>query len=199
MAFLNNFGKKASEATAKAVQKAQEFSEATRINSLISDEEKKINNIYYQIGKLYVSLHGADAEEEFIGMVGDIAEAERKISDYRKQIQELKGVQRCEKCGAEVAKDAAFCSSCGTPMPKAEETVIEDDCVKCESCGASVKRGMRFCTSCGKPLMNTSVIQSVSDGEVEEVKSEIIEKTCSGCGAKITEDIAFCTECGTKL
>ncbi len=120
MAFFDNLGKKASEATAKAMQKAQELSEISRINSLITEEEKKINATYYQIGKLYVSVHGSDGEESFSGMVAAVLEGEQKINDYRKQIQNIKGVQRCEKCGAEVARGVAFCSSCGAPMSKVE-------------------------------------------------------------------------------
>ena len=152
MAFFDNLGKKASEMTAKAMQKAQELSETTKLNSLISEEEKKINNTYYQIGKLYVSLHSEDSEETFAGMIASVAEGEQKISGYRRQIQDIKGIQRCEKCGAEVARGVAFCSSCGAPMPKAETPAPAEDQVRCESCGAMVKRGMRFCTFCGKPL-----------------------------------------------
>lgn len=196
MAFFDNLGKKASEATAKAMQKVQELSETTRLNSLISDEEKKVNNTYYQIGKLYVSLHGEACEEEFAGMIASIFESEQKISNYRMQIQDLKKVQRCEKCGAEVARGVAFCSSCGAPMPKAEPAV-KDDCMTCKSCGAVVKRGMRFCTSCGKPMSATPVAQLVSD--TTEIEKTAPEKTCPSCGAKTTEDVAFCTECGAKL
>lgn len=84
MAFFDNLGKKVSEATAKAMQKAQEVSEISRVNSLISEEEKKINATYYQIGKLYVSVHGSDGEENFSGMVAAVLEGEQKINDYRK-------------------------------------------------------------------------------------------------------------------
>lgn len=116
MAFFDNIGKKASEATAKAIQKAQELSEISRVNALISAEEKKMNETYYQIGKLYVSLHGSDCDENFSGMVSAVLECDQKISEYRKQIQNIKGVQRCEKCGAEVARGVAFCSSCGASV-----------------------------------------------------------------------------------
>ena len=66
MTFFEKLGKKTSEATAKAVQKAQELSETTRLNSLIFDEEKRINNAYYQIVKLYVTLHREDGDDEFV-------------------------------------------------------------------------------------------------------------------------------------
>lgn len=200
MPFFDNITKKASEATAKAVQKAQGFSEMAKLNSMISDAEKQINNAYYQIGKLYVSIHGADGEEAFAGMVATITEAEQKIIDYRSQIQNIKGVQRCEKCGAEVQRGAAFCSACGAAMPKME-AVINKDVVRCESCGAAVKADMKFCTSCGKPMTKN---QSASSTECAEPESELDistvgTKLCPHCNAVVSEDVAFCTECGTKL
>ncbi len=195
MAFFDNLGKKASEATAKAMQKAQELSEISRINSLITEEEKKINATYYQIGKLYVSVHGSDGEENFSGMVAAVLEGEQKINDYRKQIQNIKGVQRCEKCGAEVARGVAFCSSCGAPMPKVENP-LPDDVIRCESCGTMVKRGMRFCTSCGKPMVLPTAQEPHSLNAPEEPTTK---KVCPSCGAEVEGDIAFCTECGAKL
>lgn len=195
MAFFVNLGKKASEATAKAMQKAQEVSEISRVNSLISEEEKKINATYYQIGKLYVSVHGSDGEENFSGMVAAVLEGEQKINDYRKQIQNIKGVQRCEKCGAEVARGVAFCSSCGAPMPKVENS-LPDDVARCENCGTMVKWGMRFCTSCGKPMALPAAQDTPHLNASEEPSTK---KVCPSCGAEIEGDIAFCTECGTKL
>lgn len=195
MAFFDNLGKRASEATAKAIQKAQELSETTKLNSLISDEEKKVNNAYYQIGKLYVSLYSGDGDEAFAGMIAGIFEAEQRISAYRAQLQDKKGVQRCEKCGAEVARGVAFCSACGAPMPRAE-TVVPEDCVRCENCGNMVKREMRFCTSCGKPMVMPTTSETAKSTEIGENADE---KLCPSCGAKIETDIAFCTECGAKL
>ena len=129
-------------------------------------------------------------------MIGAIAEAEAKIRDYKKQIQDIKGVQRCEKCGAEVPNGAAFCSSCGATMPKIQAPV-STDYIKCENCGTEVKKGMRFCTSCGKPM---EAVKATFDMPVTE-QTVIIEreKVCPNCGAKVEEGLAFCTECGAKL
>lgn len=195
MAFFESLGKKASEATAKAIQKAQDLSETTKLNALISDAEKKVNDTYCQVGKLYVSLHGGDGDEAFAGMIASISEAEQKISAYRMQIQDIKGVQRCEKCGAEVARGVAFCSACGAPMPKME-TIAADDYTKCENCGTMVSRGMRFCTSCGKPLA-AATVSEVTEPMADEDNAD--DRICLNCGAKIENDTAFCTACGTKI
>ena len=200
MPFFDSITKKASEATARAAQKAQEFSETAKLNSMISDAEKQINNTYYQIGKLYVSIHGADGEEAFAGMVATIADAEQKIIDYRSQIQNIKGVQRCEKCGAEVQRGTAFCSACGAAMPKIE-TITSKDVVQCENCGAMVKADMRFCTSCGKPMVKPQSADQIERAMPESVPDTptVGTKLCPHCNAVVSGEVVFCTECGGKL
>ena len=186
MALFDNLGKKLTEAGQTAVQKTKEMTDITRISGAISEEEKKIHNAYYQIGKLYTVLHSKDCEDDFAGMIQSVKDAETKIRDYRRQIQDIKGVVRCEKCGAEVSNSAAFCSACGNSMPKVE-IVAETNLIKCDGCGALIEKNMRFCTSCGKPLKD--VLQA----------EETLPRKCSNCGAEVSEDLAFCTECGTKL
>lgn len=195
MAFWDNLSQKASATTAKAVQKAKEMSDLARLNSMISEEENKINNTYYQVGKLYVSMHLHDHEEEFSGMIASLVESEDKIKNYRQQIQDIKGVVRCAQCGAEVQVGVAFCSSCGAPMPKVEP-VNTDDLVRCEGCGAMIKKGVRFCTSCGKPMVQMTSPETVNE---PAVTSEPEIKICPNCGGKVGSDFAFCTACGTKL
>lgn len=190
MSLLNNF----SRTTGKTVQKVRDMTDIARLNSMISEEEIKINNIYYQVGKLYVAMHTHDCEEEFRGMVSSVAQAEERISSYRQQIQDIKGLVRCPQCGAEVQSHATYCSSCGFAMPVKDQHVNMDDVVRCENCGAMVKKGFRFCTSCGKPMV------SVSEPEHSEVPEAGAEKrVCFNCGSIIEEDVAFCTECGIKL
>lgn len=202
MGLFDDLGKKVTDAGQKTLQKTKEMSEVVRINSLISQNESRLNNLYYQIGKLYVSVHGSDREETFAGMLDSVAEIEQQISGYRKQIQDIKGVQRCEKCGAEVPMDVAFCSACGAAMPKIESTTNSDDLVKCPDCGALVEKGMRFCTTCGH-IMNLSTVpaQEITESFVpaEDVTTESSVRICPQCDAKITDDSVFCTVCGTKL
>lgn len=200
MGFFDDLGKKVTDAGQKTVQKTKEMSEVARINSLISQNENRINNIYYQIGKLYVNIHEFDYEEEFGGMISQVIELEQQISEFRKQIQEIKGIQFCEKCGAEVARGVAYCSSCGAVMPRPEKQEYYEDCVKCARCGSWVKKGMRFCTSCGQSMMKLNVAEINNDMEESaSYNEESVERVCPRCGTKQTDDSAFCTECGARL
>lgn len=193
MGLFDDISRKVTDAGQKTMQKTKEMTDVARINSLISQEENKINNTYYQIGKMYVSLHANDSEEAFSGMVATVAELEQKISGYKKQIQDIKGVQHCQNCGAEVPRGFAFCSSCGSPMPKMQDQKNSDEYMTCMNCGASVKKGMKFCTSCGKPM------QSMTVNENPESSFEIKEKICPNCGTVQSGDSVFCSECGAKL
>lgn len=195
MAFWDNFSQKASETTAKAMQKAKEMSDIAKLNSMISEEESKINNSYYQIGKLYTAMHSHDCEEEFANLVAVVQQAEEKIQSYRQQIQDIKGVIRCPQCGAEVQSGVSFCSSCGAPMPKAQPISV-DDLVQCKNCGAMMKKEVRFCTMCGNPMNQLSVSEEKDSCEDKQPSRERI---CPSCGAAVEEDVMFCTECGAKI
>lgn len=120
MSFFDDLEKKINKAGKTAVQKTKEMANVAKLNSTISDEEKRIDDNYLQIGKLYVSLHDAEHEADFDAFIAAIHESEGKIKEFKQQIKDIKGIVKCEKCGAEVSKDAAFCSACGAPMPKEE-------------------------------------------------------------------------------
>lgn len=135
MAFFDELGKKISHAGQSAVQKGKELADIAKLNSAVYDEEKKIDDNYREIGKLYASLHGEDPDVDFAALIAAIHESENKIVELKQQIKDIKGVVCCEKCGAEVSSNAAFCSSCGAPMPvvKPVETQPEEEPVSAES------------------------------------------------------------------
>jgi len=190
MSILDGIGKKISQTGQTAVQKTREVADVAKINSMISEEERNINNNYFSVGKLYVAIFGTNPTEEFLGMMAAISESEKKIREYRQQIQDIKGIQRCEQCGADVAKGSAFCNNCGNAMPREPKVIIEDG-IKCEKCGTMLRNGLKFCTSCGNPL-------NIAQPSQPEVPSDG-GKICPNCNTVLAEDVDFCTECGTKI
>ena len=104
-------------------KKTKDFADSTRLSSMASNEQRTISDIHREIGKLYASLHKTDHEACFDALFARLAQAEENLQRYTQQIQDLRGVRRCERCGAEIPKGSQFCSSCGAPVPPAAASV----------------------------------------------------------------------------
>lgn len=153
MAFLDDIGK----AFSNAGQKTKDMADIAKFNSLLSEEEKKINNLYTQIGKTYVQLHPTDYDENLAAFFMAYRESEKKIAEIKARLKQLKNLIDCPGCGSELPADAMFCSKCGYRMPT-RPVVVPDGSAICTSCGAFVPKTMRFCTGCGAPM---AVSQSI--------------------------------------
>lgn len=132
MAFFDELGKKISETGQGVVQKTKGTAETMKLNSLISDEEKTMENLYTEMGKTYFRLHADSSEPLFAGLIAGIKQSQAKIEQYSEQVKKLKGIVRCPSCGGEVPYGAPFCSSCGAGMAVRH-------CVKC---GAALAPGV---------------------------------------------------------
>ncbi len=216
MGFFDDVSKQVTNYGQKAVQKTKDVSETVRINTQISDEERRITSCFTQMGKLYYSLYKDSCGAEFAELVNVVEASELKIKSYKKQLQDIKGVDICPKCGAEMPKNALFCSSCGSSVAKAAPVVNAADYVSCSACGAAVKKGARFCTSCGAPMAAVQekpepVVEPAVEPAVEAAVEPVVEpaveavvepaggNVCPNCGAQLESDSLFCTECGTKI
>ena len=147
MALWNDLSRKVADTKDKTVQQAKVLSETQKLNTLIAEEKKKIEACYRELGMQYAQLHHDDYEPALSGVMGTILAAEKLIQETQAKIRDIKGIRCCEKCGAELAKDAAFCSGCGAVVPKPAAPAGRF----CTGCGAQLAEEMRFCTSCGTP------------------------------------------------
>ncbi len=198
MPFFDDLSRTISKASQTAIQKTKDMADIAKTNSVIADEEKSIDNLYYQIGQMYVEKHAEDHDACFAAMIRSIRESEQKIQAYRRQIQDIKGVARCEKCGAEVPTSAAFCNSCGAPMPK-PQVVAGAGMLCCSRCGAHIAEGMKFCTSCGSPVEAPPAPSAPESPAAEDHASAPAGIACPMCGTQLPEGTVFCTECGAKI
>ena len=167
MAFFDDLGKKITQAGQAVSQKTKDFTGVAKLNAAIADEEKKLQNTYSQIGRIYVSKHANDFESDFSGLIASVKESENNIVNYRQQIQSIKGLVRCEKCGAEIANNISFCSACGAPVAPAAPAsyaapaapsapVANPNLVLCTGCGQMISKDLKFCTSCGTPTASAT-------------------------------------------
>ena len=155
MAFFDELGKKISQTSQGVVQKTKDTAEVIKLNGMISDEEKRINNLYTQ------------------------------IEDFKQQIQHIKGVKVCNNCGAEIPENSMFCIGCGAKIVMQSEVNTNNfiRCVKCNNlvekglkfctfcgsafadntviktkcavCGADLNGEIAFCSECGTKVFSS--------------------------------------------
>lgn len=204
MAFFEDLGKKISQTSQDAVQKAKDTAEILKLNGMISEEEKKIKAKYAEIGKKYFDIYAESCDAYFADMINEIKEAQNNINTYNEHIKQLKGITKCPDCGADVASGDAFCTNCGRKI------TVEVAAQKlCTACGNDVSNSV-FCTKCGKkvdadaPASAVAPVQYVPDSiSVQSVPNAAptVQPTatiCSNCGAVLAPGILFCTSCGCK-
>ena len=172
MAFWDNFERKATDATANVVSKVKGVSDITRLNSMVSEEENRIREIYFKIGQTYVALHGRDNEAGFADLLNALKASQLKIEQCKQEIMDIKGVQKCERCGAEVAAGAAFCMTCGAQIPKIQPKPAVNAGRRCKKCGATVAPNARFCTSCGTPYVEETPVNPTPQPQMNQTVTE---------------------------
>ena len=74
MSFFDNIGSKASAAGQAAAEKARNFAEVNRLSGVISDHEKRISRLYFEIGQSYYERHKDDPEAEELERIAEITD-----------------------------------------------------------------------------------------------------------------------------
>ena len=196
MAFFEQVGKKLSQAGQDVAQTTKNFAAINKLNSLIAEEQEKIEGCYSEIGRIYFESFAETPEECLVELVSAVKMSLSEIEKYNVQIKEIKGITNCPSCGAEVPYTSAFCNLCGSKMPvRIKEEIIPEGSIKCQKCSNILPEGFKFCTFCG-----TAVVQNLeSELELEEKECIHNEKSCPDCGKVLIADAAFCTECGYRF
>ena len=213
MAFFDDFGKKISNLGQTAVQKTRGVTDIARLNSAVNDEEKKLNNTYREIGKIYVRLHLNDPEPSLVDYVRAAAEGEQRIAVYHQQIQETRGTVRCPSCGGQVTANSAFCNNCGFKLLQ-PQFAPQGNGTLCPQCGNVLAPSMKFCNICGfkldPPPMNGSTVPPikppVNGNPIPPINPPMNGNpippnniNCPKCGKSVDGNLKFCTMCGTKF
>ncbi|MBQ6845999.1 MAG: zinc ribbon domain-containing protein [Oscillospiraceae bacterium] len=199
-------------------------SEAYKLNSLITEEESKIEKLYTELGKMYFHSHIDCYEETFATLMSEISLSFENIQKYEEQIVVANGNVICPECKTVSPAGTQFCTSCGksfseSPQPKQNA---------CPKCGALLVPGSQFCTGCGKkisPADKTTTVASVvsichkcgktlpygtkfctfcgavisSDPSSPSAAMASVVHTCSKCGIPLDYGTKFCTSCGAKV
>ena len=124
MGFLDSIGKTISDVGQSTLQKGKGMMDVAKYNSMISDEEKKIQSLFGEIGELYFNEHSEAPDEIFSQFIQDIKSSKEKIEEYKHCLEDLKGITPCPKCGAAIPQGSSFCATCGTRINPDENIII---------------------------------------------------------------------------
>lgn len=153
MIFFEQIGKRLTDAEQNVVQQTQNLADVTRLNSEISEKQKKISQLFLLIGQSYYEEHKSDADAEQIDKIAQINELYGDIFTNREKIKQVKGIMKCENCGVDVPLNASFCNACGTKMNRVEiiNSNDETECV-CPICHMVIESDNVFCNHCGTKI-----------------------------------------------
>ncbi len=90
MSFLDDFGKTMGVVMDSAAAKTKEFTEITKLNMQISSEERKIEKLYAEIGKLAFEREKGNSASFASEQCGKILGCKRTISELEKKLGEAK-------------------------------------------------------------------------------------------------------------
>jgi tRNA(Ile2) C34 agmatinyltransferase TiaS len=130
MEFFDKLSKKASETYQIAKEKTTNLSEELKLKSKINSLEEKNYQIFAEIGEtVYKELkEGRDVEKDLILVkVDEVTANQNEMEKLKLKLMELKQVKKCVNCGAELEKNASFCSKCGTAQPAQEKVEVKPE------------------------------------------------------------------------
>lgn len=153
MPFFEQLGKRLTDAGQSVAQQTKNFADVTQLNSAVSDKEKKISQLYLNMGRLYYEKHKNDLSADFRPLMEEITALYAEIAENRDKIKQIKGIAQCPKCGANLPANAAFCHSCGAKLERDSAVSGSNTAQRCcPVCHAMVDAGNAFCNHCGAKL-----------------------------------------------
>lgn len=162
MAIFDRLGDVISNTGRDIAESAKTATEISNLNGQIRMQQAQIQKMFTEIGQAYYLENKEKSDSVYNGQIADINEAYIKIDELQKNINNIKGLQICPKCGASIPKDAVFCAACGTNIAAlraaksqsgTEENIQKDKPQRlCPNCGKPVEEDARFCMNCGSKI-----------------------------------------------
>lgn len=117
--------------TGKSVgERTKQVGSVAKLNARIIASEHSVSENYTVLGKFYYDTYKDNPAEEAAETVNSITASLEAIAEMKSQILAIKGMVKCQDCGAECPFEDTYCGKCGTklekPEPLVEETAEEE-------------------------------------------------------------------------
>lgn len=108
-------------------EKTKQVGNTAKLNAKIISAERSISENYTLIGKYYYDTYKENPDEEIADAVNSVTASLDTIDEMKDQLLALKGLIKCDKCGANCPIDDTFCGKCGAMLEKPEPIVEETE------------------------------------------------------------------------
>jgi hypothetical protein len=127
MSLFDDLGKKIATAGQGTVKMAKDRVGMSRLNGQINEEQRAITASYTQIGERYYQMYGEAPGDAFAQDCARVSDGIARIAEMSAEIQKLKNVRACPKCGSECVTGAMFCGVCGQQLTVAAHGAVTTD------------------------------------------------------------------------
>lgn len=143
--FIQKIGEDAGNSVSKfakgVAENSKKLAEKTKTKKTMQGFERKIQESYQQIGKIYFSLHGEMPEEEYSEYVKNIILAQEEVAKCQQKLAELEKSSICSSCGSVIENTQRFCPQCGAKNEEAfkenkfsgEKEPLDESIIEAES------------------------------------------------------------------
>lgn len=153
MAFFDDLGRKIVRVGNDVYGKTKDVTDIVKINSLISEQQKVLNQYFSILGKKYYDSMNTENVicPDDLELFEKITKSINSIHDWQEKIKFLKGIEKCPICNSDIISGSQFCSHCGARL---EQELNDENLNKCPNCDVDIEDDSVFCTNCGLRIKN---------------------------------------------
>lgn len=146
---MATWGEKFNKVTQNAISKSKEMAEVTKLNIEVGNLVQKKKDICQEIGEYVLGENLLLEDEHISSLRSKVEELDTMINTDKEKINDIKNINICPNCGAEVSRDSRFCDKCGTEIVRKTSEDTGKPAKVCPNCGQPLEDGALFCGNCG--------------------------------------------------
>ncbi len=125
---IDGIGKRITKTGLRAFSTAYKKARDIKTKGKISKIEKKIVEDYKKLGFLYLKDENSILFDDIAPLIKESADLMDEITSLRKEINEIKEIDYCLYCGAEIKNGSKFCPYCGKEITHLDNrNIIKDN------------------------------------------------------------------------
>lgn len=185
--FFDSIGKSLAKTMREVGGRAENFYSEQKLKGNISGEEKQIQKIMEELGKIVYRRYcdGAPLEDMQKRLCEQIDQRMERIAQFKEEIAGVKSKKICSSCGTAVEEGMAFCPHCGAACTTKEKEEYAGDVVADSGAEEIVSEISPEIVGETTPEPEEA-LEEVKEA-VEESPEEAVEKSTEEAGEEVEE------------